>query len=526
MTTIERTRIETRRLALALLAVVACAAAAVPLQAQEPAPAEIVESTISVSSGAASLELETADGDTHRVEFRDGRVRFDGEDLGAYEPGGLLERSWRELLAEATRESPAFEVTAVRLRAWDPPTAGASSATGEALADRLADALRAERPSRPEDTVSVEGPGGDAVSLAPGRLSFDRLTERLRQLETSLDRLGDRAGEAREDIALVVHDDYELAEGRTVDGNLALLGGDLRLLGTVRGDVLVLDGTLVLAPTARVEGDVLQVGGDLRREGGTVAGELLSLRAVDAEGRTAARAPAPDRMDDLEERVEERVRERMREIRDRSRPGFFGRVGRNVGRAFGGVIGWIGVYLMLGLAGVLAVYFLRPRLEVVADTVRHSFGRSFGVGLAGGFLFVPVLLILVVAVVTWLVIPFYLVATALAVLGGLLAVAHGAGEMVARRRFRYEWMERLRRSNSYYYVLSGLAVLLLPFALAEGLHLFGGWMAPLRGFVLFVASTLLSVAAVTGLGAVLLSRGGDSAEYTRPGGDAEPRGAT
>lgn len=525
MTTTRRTPLGPRPVApvLAALALAVFAAPPASAEAQTAAP-EIAESTISVGSGAASLELELEAGGAHTVEFRDGRVRFDGEELGAYEPGGALERSWRDLLAAATRESPAFEMTAERLRGWDPPADGPSASTAAELTERLDEILRAEPPVRSDDTVSMEGPGGDAVSLAPGRLSFERLAERLGRLQGALDRLGSEAREAGEDLALVVHDDYEIAEGRTVDGNLALLGGDLALRGSVRGDVLVLDGTLTLEPTARVDGDVLQVGGDVEREGGTVTGELLSVRALDGEAGPPAEA-ADGR--DFEDRVEERVRERVREIRDRGDRGFVGGILRNVGRAVGGVVGWIGVFLMLGLAGVLAVYFARPRLEVVADTARHAFGRSFGVGLAGGFLFFPVLLILVVAVITWLVVPFYLIAAALALLGGLLAVGHAAGEMLARRRFRYEWMERFRRSNSYYYVLSGLAALLLPFALAEALHLFGSWLAPLQGFILFVAATVLSAAAVTGFGAVLLSRAGERSDYARPGGApaaAEPEG--
>lgn len=527
MTRIRRTSLGPGLAAAALGALALAASAAAPATVEaQPATPEIAESTISVGSGAASLELELADGATHTIEFRDGRVLLDGEELGSYEPGGALERSWRDLLADAMREAPAFEMTAEGLRGWDPPADGPSAGAAAELTDRLDGILRAEPSDRAEDTVSMEGPGGDAVSLAPGRLSFERLAERLGRLQGALDRLGSEAREAGEEVALVVHDDYEIVEGRSVDGNLALLGGDLALRGTVRGDVLVLDGTLTLGPTARVDGDVLQVGGDVRRQGGTVTGELLSVQALDGEAAPPAPAEAGDGRD-FEDRVEERVRERVRELRDRGEPGFFGGIVRNVGRAVGGVVGWIGVFLMLGLAGVLAVYFVRPRLEVVADTARHAFGRSFGVGLAGGFLFFPVLLILVVAVITWLVIPFYLVAAALGLLGGLLAVGHAAGEMLARRRFRYEWMERLRRSNSYYYVLSGLAALLLPFALAEALHLFGSWLDPLRGFILFVAITLLSVAVTTGFGAVLLSRGGERSEYAKPAGEAtatEPDG--
>ncbi len=135
-------------------------------------------------------------------------------------------------------------------------------------------------------------------------------------------------------------------------------------------------------------------------------------------------------------------------------------------------------------------------------------------GLAGEVLFFPVLLILVVLVITWLVLPFYVLATGLAFLMGYLAVAHAAGEMFANRRYRYEWLERLRRSNSYYYVLSGLVLLLLPFAVASMLWLLGGLTGFLRGLIEFLASLATWVLMTAGFGAVLLTRAGSRGETT------------
>jgi hypothetical protein len=477
---------------------------------------EVVESSMTVSSETATLELRTREGETHRIRFRDGRVSVDGEAVGGYEPGGALEQAWRGLLASGLSESPGFVLGADRLRAWEPDVSGDAAETHRALMDALDRILGAE-PATDDaagaETSSMQAPGGDQVSIAPGRLSVERLTAQLRRLQESLGRLGEEARASAEDLAFIVHDDHEIPRGQTVDGNLALLDGELRLGGQVNGDVLVLDGTLLLEPAARVEGDVLQVGGEVQREGGRVAGEFLSVEPVGPSAAPEAPSPPGDIGDRVQEEVERRLEEYRREHRD---PGFFGSVGRNIARAFGGVVGVVGMFLLLGLAGVLGVYFLQPQLETVADTTRHSFGRSFGVGLAGQFLFFPVLLVLVVAVITWLVIPFYVAASAVALLAGYLAVAHAAGELLARRRFQYEWMERLRRSNSYYFVLSGLAVLLLPFALAEAFHLFGWWLDFLKGLIHFLAVVGTWVAVTAGLGAVLLSRGGQRTEYARP----------
>ena len=523
-TTMTQPRYSTRppRRALSLAAALAAtllASLAVPVH---PAAAQqetrITSSSMTVSSDAAVLELQVADGARHTIRLAGGTVTVDGEAVGGYEPGGAFARSWRSLLAEGLADGGAFQIDAARLRSWEPPAGGAPEATVEALTSALDRILGAPEPEVPAGADTGEAvpmtAGGDQLAIAPGRLSVDELVDRLDRLRSSLGRLGEDARSAAEDLALVVHDDHALPADRTVGGNLALLGGELRLGGRVRGSVLVLDGTLILEPRARVDGDVLQVGGEVRREGGRVAGEFLSVRPVSPEADREA--PAADARD----RIREEVRRSLREAADRHRPGFFGRMVDNVGRAVGGVVGVVGTLLLLGLGGVLGVYFVRPQLEVVADTSRHSFGRSLGVGLAGQILFGPVLFVLVVAVVTWLVIPFYVVAAILAVLGGYLAVAHAAGELLARQRYRYEWMERLRRSNSYYYVFSGLAALMLPFALAEALHLFGGWLGFLRGMLLFVGWVFTWLAASVGLGAVLLSRGGQRRDYARPASGA------
>lgn len=498
------------------------AAAAVPrapvLAQQQAGQAEgdrVVSSSMTVSSGDATLELQLRWGTSHTIRFADGVVTVDGEALGGYEPGGALERAWRRLLAAGLEGTPSFELDAERLRRWSPPADPASPATSEALAAAI-DGLLAPPGTGSDagDTVSMTGPGGETLAIAPGRLSVEELVSRLERLRSSLSRLGEDARSAAEDLALVVHDDYAVPEGGRVDGNLALLDGTLRLGGLVRGDAVVLDGTLVLEPSSRVEGDVFQVGGEVERAGGRVTGEFLSIEPLGPAADVPAASEAPDL--DVDKRVREEVRERMREYRERHRPGFFGRIGDNIGRAFAGVLGVVSTLLILGLAGAAAVYFVRPRIEVVAETALRNPGRSFGVGLAGQLLFVPVLVLLCVAIITILVVPFFVLASVLALVGGYLAVAHLAGETLARQRYRYEWMERLRRSNAYYYVLSGLVVLLAPFALAETLHLFGGWLGWLRGLIHFSAWVLTWVAVTVGLGAVLLSRAGERSEPARP----------
>ena len=128
-----------------------------------------------------------------------------------------------------------------------------------------------------------------------------------------------------------------------------------------------------------------------------VSGNLAEIIEAEVSPDIDVEAPAPVRV----------------HVRSGGR-GFFGSIGHNIGHAVSGVFGTLAWLLAMGVLGLVVVYFFRSRLEVVADTVRSDLVRSFGVGLAGELLVVPVLLILVIGIVTWLVIPVYALAVALA----------------------------------------------------------------------------------------------------------------
>lgn len=165
--------------------------------------------------------------------------------------------------------------------------------------------------------------------------------------------------------------------------------------------------------------------------------------------------------------------------------------------------------LALAVLGFVVVYFFRSRLEVAAAVVRMDTVRSFGVGLAGQLLVLPILLLLVVGIVTWLVIPVYALAVALAIPAGYLAVAHAVGEGVQEQRF--DWMDRfnnLKGSSAYHYVFKGLVFLLAPFAIASVLYLLGGMLGFVRGLMFFAATVLTWAAVTTGFGAIIITRGG------------------
>ena len=171
-------------------------------------------------------------------------------------------------------------------------------------------------------------------------------------------------------------------------------------------------------------------------------------------------------------------------------------------------LGTLTTFITLGLLGFVFVYFAQARVELMADTVRHEFARSLMMGLVGEILFVPILLLLVVLVITWPIIPFYILGTGLAMLAGYIAVAHGAGEMFDDRGYRWEWFERFRRSSSHYYVLIGLVFLLLPFAATAVLWILEGTAGFARMIVAFAAAIGTWVVVTAGFGSVLLTRAG------------------
>lgn len=180
-----------------------------------------------------------------------------------------------------------------------------------------------------------------------------------------------------------------------------------------------------------------------------------------------------------------------------------------VGKAVLNLLATVGVFVAIGTVGFTLITFAHDPLEVVSDTVAHSFLRAFLAGLLGELLAIPTLGMLVVGLVLTLagtlLLPFVLVLFALLLVlgigGGALASMHAMGETLSRRQMA----QGIRVSpNSYRYLLAGLA---LPFVL------WITWAAvswsPVAGWIVGGTAALVSwVLATAGFGAALLSRGG------------------
>jgi hypothetical protein len=271
--------------------------------------------------------------------------------------------------------------------------------------------------------------------------------------------------------------DFSIAAHESLTGHLLVVNGTADVFGKLLGNLVTVGGDVVLHPGGVVSGDILTLGGTVRDQGGEIGGEVRDFRTTSLLHTPvhAASEPAPSAL-------------------------------ATVFRRGAGVIA---VFLTLLGLGFALVLFGRPNLEVVSDTVAHSFGRAFATGLLGQVLLVPTFGMLVVglilSVVGIVLVPFVVVVYALLVvvcgLGGFLAVAHTMGETYTRRRLA---LGAVGSPNSYRYLLvglSGVAALWIAWAAF-------GWV-PVAGDLVRGAAVLVTwLLATAGFGAALLSRVG------------------
>lgn len=333
----------------------------------------------------------------------------------------------------------------------------------------------------------------------------------------------------------------ELADGRTVESVIrdgAAFVDGRRIGDAPRGDALDRSWRELLndameAPSAEVPA-LLARWSAPGSVGSAMAAALQSALQVPAgTGSTGATVTVPpgsssDSVERLLTRIDELERAAQRAERRAERAAERASSASRSTRRFGPIH-----YISEGIAGIfslLVTYFVlfaiafvtimfggRRFIEGVGDTARHATGRSMLVGLAAGFLVIPAFILGIIALVISIVgipgllvwLPGYPVAVALALMLGYLGVAHAAGEALAERRFYMaDWFER---GNSYYFLLSGLGLLLAAFFASQVVHMAGPWLGFIKGILAFFGFAVTFSALCTGLGAVLLSRGG-----TRP----------
>lgn len=326
--------------------------------------------------------------------------------------------------------------------------------------------------------------------------------------------------QVQDDRDRVLTGDHTVEAGDTVE-DVVVVGGTLRVRGEIRGDAVVVGGDLLLEEGATVRGDALVTGGKIVDNGGRVFGEMRTLQEGGGDvshqiKRALLEGVAATEAGRAEREATRGAPELQQRVRVDSESSWF----RPIRRGLAGLISTVALGLVLAGIGGALIFYGRPYLEAVSDTLRHSTVRSAGVGLAAGFLLVPTFVVLVVALAVTIIgiplllvaVPLYPLAIAAAIAFGLLAAAHAIGERTAEQRGD---LYDLRHRNSYVYLFTGLGMLLAPLVAA---HLLG-----MTGFLGFVGTLIKVVtwvgiwaAATAGFGAVILSRAGTRRTFANP----------
>lgn len=317
--------------------------------------------------------------------------------------------------------------------------------------------------------IPVGGPAVDLGNLSQPTLLENRLRTALQPSNGDL-RLTVPGGTAR-------RGDFSLGSSENHAGHLLVVDGDANIYGHLSGNLVTVKGDVVVHRGGVVSGDVVTLGGEVRDAGGEIGGEVRTLRSTTLLSSTVSAPPEP--------------------------LGPFATVLQRTA-------GVLGVFLTLGVLGFGLVMFGRQNLEIVSDTVSHSFGRAFVTGLLGQILLLPTFGMLVVGLILSvagiLLLPFavavFAMLVVIGIVGGYLAVAHAMGETYTRRRMAQGVV--IGSANSYRYLFIGLLALT---SLWAAWALFG-WV-PVAGSIMWGAAFFVTwLLGTAGFGAALLSRAG------------------
>ena len=273
-----------------------------------------------------------------------------------------------------------------------------------------------------------------------------------------------------------VFGDVRVREDEQITGQVVAVLGSARIDGEVGDQVVAVLGSVDLGPKAVVRGDIVSVGGRVRRaEGAQVRGGVTEV----ALGRV---------------RVPDEIAPWVSGVGLFSL-GDFGAVPRLIGSTFR--------LLLLLTLGVLAYIVARRSVEQSAERVQDNPVKATFIGLAAALLLGPVLFITsfvliltIIGIPLLLLIPFMLAFLVLLALVGFTGTASAVGQW-ASRRFG------VGTGVGIGSVAVGIGVIFLPLMLARVMAL-GGWLTAPFSFVLGGAAFGLELLVwAAGFGAVL-----------------------
>ena len=274
-----------------------------------------------------------------------------------------------------------------------------------------------------------------------------------------------------------VFGDVSVQENEEVSGQVVAVLGSVRIDGEVGDQVVAVLGSVDLGPHAVVHGDIVSVGGRVRRTAGAqVRGGVTEISLEDA-------------------RFDPRFAPWIGGLGFLSLFSGFGAVPRLIGTVFR--------VLLLLLFASIAMVVARSSVERSAQRVSDNPIKATLVGLAAEVLFVPVLVltcvvlaISIVGIPLLLLMPFVVLLFLILALVGFTGTALAIGEW-ARRRFS------LGSPSGFADVWLGILIILFPVLIGRLVGL-GGFLAGPIVFLLVAAGLGVEFLAwSTGLGAVL-----------------------
>jgi len=273
-----------------------------------------------------------------------------------------------------------------------------------------------------------------------------------------------------------VFGDVVVREDESVSGQIVAVLGSVRIDGEVGDQVVAVLGSVDLGPKAVVRGDVVSVGGRVRRaDGAQIRGGVTEVSVSDPNVRVNFH-PLFD----------------WRDIYP-----FDGLSA--VPRLIGTMIRFLLLVLLVSIALVVA----RPTVEASAQRVSDNPVQTTLVGIAAQVLLIPavmltsiVLAISIIGIPLLLFLPFAILALILLALAGFSGTVYAVGQWTRRRM-------GIAGTAPFLDVFIGVIVILLPVLVARLISLVAWPATPLAFLLLMVGFAVEFVAWASGFGAVL-----------------------
>ena len=314
-------------------------------------------------------------------------------------------------------------------------------------------------------TEGAQPPTAPAPETAPSEPPAESADRRYR--------VNQRAGGDR----VRIFGDVTVREGEEVTGQVVAVIGSVRVDGDVGDQVVSVLGSVDLGPKAVVRGDIVSVGGRVRRAPGSqVGGAVTEVSLADA-------------------RWDPRFQPWLREVGLISMFDGFSAVPRLVGTMFR--------LLLLMLFASMAMVVARAAVERSAQRVSDNPIRATVIGLLAEVMFLPVLVltcvvlaISVVGIPLLLLVPFVILFMILLALVGFTGTALAVGQW-ARRQFS------LGTASGFADVWLGIVIIVFPVLVGRLIGLGGFLTGPIVVLLVGAGLGLEFLAWSSGFGAVL-----------------------